>query len=350
MKRLRILTGRHVGSMLPIASGVHRVGAEQHCDVAVSDWDTPTLHLIVEEDGRVRVAPTADPDDCALAPDELEDFAARRFGSIVLCVGPASGDWPSDVELLDGAFHPRSGRFLRWVRARRASRATAVAGGVAVALAVVAALCWAVLAHRAPPPTTIEMAKARIQRTLDGIKPAALRVDVVGDKLHVEGLVDTALQAAQARAAILEQRGRHPVNQRFAAADDVADAFRAALGAESATITHDGRGGFAIVAAVPNATAARQVVDRLRADLGPVVRSVDARFESVGAKSEAPILSRMSSDGLSFVQTRDGVKHLSMRSADDSPVTVSDALSLPTLLTPAPAPAPAGRSIAKEKP
>ena len=109
MKRLRILTGRHVGAHLDLADGAHVVGAGNDCDITITDWTFAPLELVVAADGvtcrwygqATPAAPDARPE--AERRLVLADLAPREFDGIVLCVGPVDAPWPCDVQLLADA-------------------------------------------------------------------------------------------------------------------------------------------------------------------------------------------------------------------------------------------------------
>jgi type III secretion protein D len=71
-----------------------------------------------------------------------------------------------------------------------------------------------------------------------------------------------------------------------------------------------------VVADVTDERAARAALDRMGADLAPAVKRIDASFEKIYPNDPlGPILSRSQLEGLSVVQTRDGVKHLVMEAS-----------------------------------
>jgi type III secretion protein D len=343
MRRLRILTGRHVGSSLDLDPGMHLIGANHGCDITVTDWTFVPLRLVVDEDGIVTAEWDASPADGATRADagasptsrhRFDDFVPRRFENVVLCVGPCEGDWPADVVLLDHIFQPTPERVAKWAGARLLRGRPAFAAGAGVLSLAAVGIAWAMFSGpSAPPPPTLAAARGAMQRSLDQLNAGKLDVKVDNSTLVVTGIVETSDQAGQARALIEASRGLHPALQRFAVASDVAEAIRGAVGLPGATVKHAGDGVFTYTADAPDLNAARHAVDRAQADLSSVVRRIDVTIEHTAPTDSTPILSRMTGDGLSVVQTRDGVKHLIVRSAADSPISTSELLSLPSPLS-----------------
>lgn len=340
MKRLRILTGRHVGASLDLPPGIHRLGPDGDCDITISDWTFAPLRLHVGngsqgDDGvMAEWLPRAGGDDAAegaAAPPaqwrKLGDFEPREFDGTVLCVGPAKGTWPSDVALLDTVFQPTPGRVARWAGTKLRTRRMAVVGStVALVLGVLVSVVVAgVRRAPAPVPPTLQEAQATLQAELERVAPAALQVRLEQSTLVISGMVDTLEQANAARAAIQAQRGPYNALPRFTLATEIAEAIRSTVGLPNATVRHLGDGVFSYVAETADERAARAAIDRVTTDLAPAVKRIETTFEQVeSGEAGGPILSRFTSDGISVVQTRDGVKHLVVKPS----VSVHDALTL----------------------
>jgi type III secretion protein D len=336
MKRLRILSGRHAGAAQELAPGECRLGQGQDCDIAISDWEGPPLHLTVGTDdvtacwhaaGSAEHTTPADRE-----PISLIDLCPQRLGGVMLCVGPAYVAWPSDATLLDSnarrpaEAHARPG--MPWLRGLRRDL-LAIFGVVAVAGAA-----WVVLsAYAAPLPPTLEASRAAVQRAVDEVSAGRLAVRTEGRALVVSGLVDSVESAAAMRRAIDLSRGPHGVLPRYAIVTEVVEAIRGSVGLPNASIKHLGDGVFSYTAETADTKAARLALDRVSAELTPTVRRIEASLEHIGAADSTPMLSRLTTDGLSVVQTRDGVKHMVVRSAPNSPVTVGEVLSLPPPLS-----------------
>lgn len=318
MKRLRILTGRHVGAHLDLADGVHIVGAGSDADVIVTDWTFPPVELTVAEGGvsclwyegtSVPAAPDARPETERRLV--LGDLAPREFDGIVLCVGPVDGAWPSDVDLLSVVFAPTPKRVARWARDRLPARLVPLMLAAGVVGAVVMAWPWLEVS---PPPVavpTLEESRALAQRELDRVTGGRMAAVAEHGMLFLTGLAEDAQDAASGRAAVEALRVPYNVVPRFAVASAIAETLRGTGGLTNPTVRHEGGGVFSVTADVTDERAARAALDRIAADLAPAVTQVKASFERIYPNDPlGPILSRSQQDGLSVVQTRDGVKHI----------------------------------------
>jgi len=113
---------------------------------------------------------------------------------------------------------------------------------------------------------------------------------------------------------IAAQGSPFPLVQRVSVASDVAETIRSAVGLPGARITYQGQGVFSFAVKSSDVAATQAMLDRVRADLAPVVRRIDAVLEEPPAKMPAmsPVLSALSAEGVSVMETRDGMKHLVM--------------------------------------
>ena len=323
MKRLRILTGKHVGAHLDLLPGTHLVGAGNDCDITITDWTFAPLQLTIDRHavrcswhqsgpaaaGKPRRPAAGGADIDHSLP--LADLEPREFDGIVLCIGPVDEPWPTDVQLLSVVFAPVPNRVARWAleRVPRRGMFIAVAGLVVISLGL--SLPWLNAAPVQPLPPTLEETRARIQLALDRVAGGRLRAQVENRSIFVSGMAETSQEAEAGRAAIAANRGPHIAVPRFAVATDIAEAIRSTAGLTNPSVRHVGGGVFVVEAEVTDERAARNALDRMSADLAPAVTQIKASFEKIYPNDPlGPILSRSQIDGLSVVQTRDGVKHL----------------------------------------
>lgn len=321
MKRLRILTGRHVGAHLDLTPGVHVVGAGNDCDVMVTDWTFAALELTVSDTGvacRWYEGVPAE-EDARPAVERrlaLDDLVPREFDGIVLCVGPVDGVWPGDVELLSTVFAPTPKRVARWARSRLPVRVVPLMMAMGVVGAVALAWPWLELS---PPPVvlpTLDESRALAQRELDRVTGGRLLVVAENGTLYLTGLAEDQQDAASGRAAVEALRVPFNVVPRFAVASSISETLRGTGGLTNPTVRHVGGGEFTVTAEVTDERAARAALDRIAADLAPAVKKINASFERIYPNDPlGPILSKSTQDGLSVVQTRDGVKHIVIETA-----------------------------------
>jgi type III secretion protein D len=341
-KRLRILTGRHVGACLDLAVGRHSVGDDPQCDIVISDWAQAPAQVEVHDDGNVMLRLESEP-----MPQAMVDFEPRTFQSIVLCAGPTDTPWPDDLALLGTAFEPATHKAAKraraWARAfggaapgSAAARAgsmrpwlgAALLGATAVVLVPMLVPAHSSNANEAPPPT-LAQTRDRLHEALRAAGAADLQVLVQDKALRVTGLVDEAEHLPRVQATIQSLAGPFPVQQHFASASAMVESIRGAVGVSGAHIRHLGRGRFSFAAEVKDPQAVRDAVDRVARDLAPLVQSIELELDTTEVKkTELPILSAMTVGRVSVVQTRDGRKHIVV-GTPESTVSVADALSVP---------------------
>lgn len=315
MKQLRVLTGRHAGAQLLLSAPTYRIAADEQADIQIVDWSSEPLVLELREDGQVVAIALESADAAAAASVEalkaagrlFEDFIPRRFGDVVLCTGPEDGDWPADMLLLERLMKPEA-------PVARKSRAPAVFIGVCVVTAVLVGGYTAVVSKNATAAkvrTPTEPLLAQVQRAVFPAAPPGLRVAALGDRVLVEGLLSNSAEVG----ALRELLSRFPAEQiehRYAAANDVAQSISDALSSPDLAVAYRGRGVFAITGRTTQPDKLRQAASRIAADLAPLVSSIDVVAAEAQAPDRVPVEAMLSSDGLQYVQTRDGAKHLSL--------------------------------------
>jgi type III secretion protein D len=318
-KQLRILSGRHAGALLDLTPGNHSIGQDDDSDITITDWAFAPLALRVDRDGRC-VAHWSVPMDGA-APNardhRLDDFVPCDFDGVVACIGPVDGDWPEDAALLARARRPQASLAARAVQVAAGPRRVPVlAGAVVLSLALVGA-GWKVAAAaskpRPLPRPTLEATRVDLQRALERVAAGRLQVIAAQDSLAVDGLVETSDEARAVRTVLDAARSPYPVVPRFSTASDVAETIRSAVGLPDAQVKYTGDGVFRLVVKATDVAAAQAAVVRVGVDLAPTVKRIDAVLEDVADKPRAtlpPLLASFTSDDVSFIQTRDGVKHL----------------------------------------
>lgn len=320
MKQLRVLTGRHAGAQLLLTALTYRIAADEQADIQIVDWPSEPLVLDIREEGQVvaialesadlAAAGAATAEDLKAAGRLFEDFIPRRFGDVVLCVGPEDGDWPADMQLLERLMKPAAVAAAPVQKSR--------APGVFIAVCVVASVL--VGGYTAVVSRNATAAKARVpdepllSQVRSAVFPAAppgLRVVALGERVLVEGLLANSAEVA----AVRELLARFPAEQiehRYAAASDVAQSISDALSSPELAVAYRGRGVFAITGRTTQPDKLRLAASRIATDLAPLVSSIDVVAAEAQAPDRVPVEAMLSSDGLQYVQTRDGAKHLSL--------------------------------------
>lgn len=336
MKQLRILTGLHAGVQLRLTRRQYRIASDEDADLQISDWAHAPLILTFEEEGS-DVSPAlhliADDGTPANPQGLLEDFLPRRFGDIVLCVGPdAAPDaaaWPSDMALMDALMRPvaKIKATAAAVAAEAAPRAKSALGLKLSALVAAAALIAALAsvlstqtaASTAPPVSPMEQATQALRQA--GVE--GLTVRRVDRRLVVEGLLPGSAEMARARAA-LQPFGEGQLLHRYASASDIVRQIGDALNRPGVRIVHRGQGVFAVEGQAADPAELQDEVRRIAGDIGPLVRRIDIAVEQTLPTARVRVGSMLAGDdGLQYVQTADGTKHLSLRTPVDDGAAVA---------------------------
>ena len=333
MKQLRILTGEHAGVSLELTSTRYVIGADDEADIQLLDWRSGPVVIEVTEEDVVSIA--VNPADLFdLQADELEsfgDFAPKRIGDIVLCVGPAQGAWPSDLDLITrltqavaGAFEataaattaaddtdaPAAGLPVR--SRRRMSRVLSVFAGLAL-LTGFGATVARMNQGPAPAPrgSTAQTLKSRVEQAVSELSLPGLEVVQSGEQVAVRGLVRGTAEAAALRTR-LEALKAPGIVHAYASAADVAQDIAEGLGLPGLEVSWRGGGVFAVSGRTADLDRLNASAAGLRTDLAPLVKRIDIVATEKPAKASAPISAALNAGELKYVQTRDGVKHLSL--------------------------------------
>jgi type III secretion protein D len=341
MKRLRILTGRHVGALLDLTPGTYLIGPGDDCDLALTDWTHPPIQLDIAEKGEIaqwRVLPKAPDDNINSGNDEsvaaqippnsnlknqgeLLSLNPQEFDGIVLCIGPTDAPWPSDVQLLGMVFQPTTKTVMNWAGSKLQKKRVALwstiglllVGGITLA----SAMTSTDRARLAPALPTVTAVRDLLASKIQTSRPNSLGLSAGESSISITGLVEDAQDAGAVRAAIAASQSPYRIINNFAVATEIAESIRSTAGLPQASVTYIGKGIFNYTADAPNPKATREALDRITMDLSPNVKRIESVLESIEAEpKQVPILSRYQSDGLSIVQTRDRVKHLVINSID----------------------------------
>ncbi len=329
MQRVRILTGNHAGATIDLSYGKYMVGPDDEFEISISDWTSPTLELTLNENGELTGRWQRAKGGTADRQHRFLHFAPRAFGDIVLCAGPVDTPWPSDLRLLDQTFSPTPKRVARWAGSGlRKLAASTLIGGFMLMLCVAGGIAWMGAPAAQAQRESVDALMVRMHRALAPTGASALQVTPQGESVLIHGMVDDDAQARAVNSALDALATPRPVLRRLAVATSVAASIQFAVGIPDAQVKYLGQGAFSLHAATTDTQAAQQAVDRVRADLGPSVTRIDAKLDAIEKPAtEMRILSSLKDDGISVVQTRDGVKHLVVIEPAHT-VSVGKALSL----------------------
>ncbi|AZR29500.1 HrpD5 family protein [Xanthomonas vasicola] len=300
--QLRVLTGIHAGARLDLVPGTHSLGADPQTDIRIDDWPGSSLIIEVDHDGQIRYRSETLP---ATPFGELQPV---RFGPLVLCVGDAAADWPDDVVLLERLLSPAATQAPRTPQ-RKAVRAVVGAVLALAAAALIPSLQPAFRSDAATPQhvgNQVNQARALLKQLGFG----EARVEQVGTHVRIEGLVNSSADAARLRTQL--QRDHQAASVNVVVVDEVLATLRDTLADPSLSVRYDGKGVFSVTGSSDNAERASSRITDLRSDLGPEIRAlhVEITQQDPALKPPANYDAALLADGLHYVETPDGTKHL----------------------------------------
>ena len=311
MKQLRILSGAHAGAFLDLSPGTHTLGRADDCDITLTDWSLEALALRIGTDGVV-TAQWAGAQPRGL---RMDDFAPVDFGGIVACIGPCDAVWPADAQLLSALRSSTApGPFVA-LRATAVASRRGIASGFAAVMVAAIGLVWLASASSNPRDDnkgTLASTRVALQQSLDALAANRLTVSSTADALSVDGLVDTSEQARAVALVMDTVPPRFPLMRHVSVATDVAESIRGALGLPGAQVSYRGARVFSVTVESADVSATQAAINRVAVDLSPLVRRIDAVLQEMPeASGPMPaMLSTMTADGVSVMETRDHVKHL----------------------------------------
>lgn len=313
MKRIRILTGVHAGAQISLTVGTYHVGANDACDVCISDWEGDQLTLVVDESLTVRMFHDTRhgvEGAGALVPD----FVALRFGNATLCVGPDDATWPSDLDLLSGMLAPKTEIDAPVEGAKRGSLKLTGIGlaSMMVASAVVAGtIIFGTQASEAVSPVpNLDALAAQLSSSLHAIGLHELNAKAVGNAVLVQGMVPTADEDIAARKVLSRLGGEHAQRGYDVAQDDVRS-IQESLAIPGASVSYAGNGVFRISGTVPSLDGFHEALVNIRQDFDANVKRIeqDVREGSIPA-APASYSAMVSIGDVRYIETPDGVKHV----------------------------------------
>jgi type III secretion protein D len=319
MKQLRVLTGVHAGVHLPLSPSTYRIAADEQADIQLVDWHADPLVLELTENGQVlalasplNALPGAAPDDAA----PMADFEPRRFGDVVLCVGPAGAAWPSDIELMERLMRPARAvaeAAAPVVEAAAAGSRRLLAWGLVAALTLGGLLVTVIARHAQAARGAVrpEPLVGQVYRAIANAAIPEITVRAAGEHVIVEGLLPDAA-AAQTLRQLLDRFPAERIQHQYASAADIAQSISDALDTPGLVVRYRDRGVFVVGGRAAHPDRVRDASTRVAADLAPLVRGIEVAVASAPVPDSVPVGAMLATDGLQYVQTRDGAKHLSL--------------------------------------
>ncbi len=303
--RLRILTGTHAGAEISLSQGRYTIGSDSSCDVVISDWTFRRSELVVELNGEEEFRMQFDAE--ALAEPFCID-QSRRIGDIAVavCVVGDGRRKFSDIALLTQLLAPpepvleiRKG-FSKWVVA-----------GFALCIAATTAFTLhgtGSAAGAKAPEATDNSALSRVRAVVGRVRFPGIRVTAEGDAVVVSGLLKDMTE----RQALVQQLGsvkQVPILHRYAVESEIAAAITDALAQPGLTVKHLGNGRFEIAGEITPVMRQKIDLERLKADLGPLVKSLAFAEPRVANDADAEFDELQMKQGYQFRIAADGSKY-----------------------------------------
>ncbi len=323
MKILRVLSGIHAGAQIKLDSITLRLGANEEADIRLTDWSEPSLMLTFNGQGIVQlesipIAPSeaseTESTDMVAAPITLNDLAPMKFGDVVLCVGDESASWPNDAELLNLLAKPTKTNQHLKSPSSRLRLALMVVGGVALS----AALITTVVIWQARRTAQMEY-QAKINTPAHQMKQALKKAGITGLEVvqrnnfaSVQGVVATANDDIAVRRIIDQLNALdNAIAPNYDVATSIAQNITESLGIPGVQVKYAGAGVFQVIGTVANLEQAQQALEKLKPDFSGNVKRIDSLLTQAPPNDpNARYSVFMSSSGVRFVVTPDGVKHV----------------------------------------
>lgn len=317
-KELRILTGFHAGARIKLNPTPMSIGAQAQADILIQDWNEGTMELATDAMGRVTIgtAGTAD------APATLADFAPRRFGDVVLCAGPGDAQWPSDLQLLEamlaapaddaaaaedaaGGDEAEQGAPARSASWTRTGLVAMLVGSVGAGVLALTAGSASQAANH--PPVRVGMAELR--GALERMKEPGIDLREQSGAFVANGIVANGEAARKAYATLRDVAGNR-LRWQVRPADDIARELAESLHEPHVSVRYAGAGRFVVAGTSRQPAAVRDVVERFRNDMAPLVLKIGVDVEhtdelAMTGKAD----SALSADSVRYIESSDGTKH-----------------------------------------
>ncbi|PPU95386.1 serine kinase [Xanthomonas populi] len=303
--QLRILTGTHAGARLDLQPRSYTLGSDAQAEIWIEDWPGCSLIIEVDADGQVRYRSDTFPTTSFVALHPV------RFGPLVLCIGDPVADWPDDVALLERLLSPAATlEAPSPPRSRRNAMRAVVCAMLAVAAAALLPSLLPAFLSDAAPPRSQDNQLNQVRSLLRRLGLREVRVEQVGTRVRVEGLVVSSADAARLRAQL--RRYQQAVTVDVVVVDEVLATLRDTLADRDLSVRYDGQGVFSIAGSSDNADRAIRRIADLRSDLGPEIRKlhVDITQQDPSIKPPSNYDAALLVEGLHYVETPDGTKHL----------------------------------------
>ncbi|CAJ0702212.1 hypothetical protein LMG19089_03035 [Ralstonia edaphis] len=315
-KHIRVLAGAHAGACLDLTPGRWTVGPDPQASIRISDWVGDPLALLVDAEHGVLI----ESDDGGTAWDDL---APRRFGEIILCVGPAGEAWPSDLALLERVLLPAAQETgTHSVAAAQApasdtpahARPRARKGWMGVTAVALLTPCALLLASTRETSSAAHSSAAtpiplieRVRTCLALHRIDGLQIEQHDNEIIVHGIVTSP---AEELATLRDLRAvSASVHTDLSIAQEVIENLRESLQEPGLSISYLGSNRFSIKGPAVHPERVRATADHVRSDLGGNIKDIVLDITQARVRNtKADATSALSVDELSYIESSDGTK------------------------------------------
>ncbi|MBW0447171.1 hypothetical protein EN871_24010 [bacterium M00.F.Ca.ET.228.01.1.1] len=321
-KKIRVLTGFHAGAQIELSTTRMSIGAHPDSDILINDWSEGTMYLAIDTEDNLTIGMPGNLSSAVA----MDDFVPQRFGDVVLCAGPLDAPWPSDLQLMEQMLTPRhEGRKYDGeesdgifpaappVLMKSRHRAPWVHAGIA-ALVVGSMSAAAVVlpggkASQAEDRPLFNATLADMQKALARLHQPDLAVARQAGGFIVSGVASSTADARAAHAALLALAGQR-LNWNVKTGDEIAEALAESLHEPNVHVRYTGARRLAVSGTAQRPGTVREVVERFRGDIGPLIAGIDvdvARTDELGTAGDMD--AALSADSVKYVESSDGTKN-----------------------------------------
>jgi type III secretion protein D len=315
-KHIRVLAGAHAGACLDLTPGRWTVGPDAQASIRISDWAGDPIALLVDTEHGILI----ESDD---GGSTWDDLTPRRFGEVILCVGPAGEAWPSDLALLERVLSPAAtDTGSHSVAAAQApasetpapTRPRARKGWMGVTAVALLTPCALLLASTREPSSAAHSAATaqiplieRVRTCLALHRIDGLQIEQHDNEIIVHGIVTSANEE------LATLRDLHAVSASvrtdLSIAQEVIENLRESLQEPGLLISYLGSNRFSITGPAVHPERVRATADHVRSDLGGNIKDIALDITQARVRDpKADATSALSVDELSYIESSDGTK------------------------------------------
>ncbi len=302
--RLRILTGAHAGAEISFSQGEYVIGSDVGCDVIISDWTYKRTSFSIAYLGAGEYAIAF---DAAALTEPFGINQPRCIGDVVVVVSEAGNGSvrPSDLELLTKMLVVPPPAIEKRTLARKIVIAVLVVAGTA-GTALTLHGTDSVAVAKVVPASEVPLVKVRA--VVRKIGNPGIKATAEGNTIVVSGMVKDR-QERQVLAAQLNAIKNAEIQHRYAVESEIASAVTDAIAHPGVIVRHVGNGNFQIEGEITPTSRQRINLEKVKADLGPLVKSLSFPETVQQSQQEVEFDEKQMKKGYQFRVAADGAKY-----------------------------------------